>query len=297
MSLAVFADFSQLPRFVMLLAGIFFRSARAQGVFWMAFKQGACAILLACLLAGGAVAETPPQETPWIELFNGENLDGWTPKIRGQELGEDKLETFRVEDGLLTVSFENYDSFDGQFGHLFYEESFSHYRLKVEYRFIGEQCEGGPSWAFRNNGLMIHGQDPATMTLNQEFPVSIEVQLLGGDGTNDRSTANMCSPGTHVVIDGKLERRHCVESGSKTIHGDEWVTVEVEVRGNEVIRHFVDGEQVMEYTQPQLDDKDRDGARLIDMGKEVMISSGTISVQSESHPTQFRKISLQVLEE
>jgi len=268
----------------------------------MSLKHCLSALLLSGLIAAGpgagsALAEASDNEDGWIELFNGENLDGWTPKIRGEEYGEDKRETFRVEDGLLTNSYENYETFDAAFGHLFYKDTFSHYRLLVEYRFVGEQVEGGPGWAFRNNGIMIHGQDPATMALNQEFPVSVEVQLLGGDGENERSTANMCSPGTHVVIDGKLERRHCINSTSKTIHGDAWVTVEVEVRGNDVIRHFVDGEQVMEYTNPQLDDRDRDAIRLIDQGHEIMLSSGTISIQSESHPTQFRRIALKPLDQ
>lgn len=264
--------------------------------------HAAAALALAATLALGAAADEP-RETPdgeesgWIQLFNGENLDGWTPKIRGQELGEDRLETFRVKDGLLCVNFDNYDAFDGQFGHLFYKYAYAHYRLRVVYRFIGEQCPGGPSWAFRNNGIMIHGQDPATMRRDQEFPVSVEVQLLGGDGENERPTANMCSPGTHVVIEDRLERRHCVNSNADTFHGDQWVTVEVEVRGHDSIRHFVNGQLVMEYGQPQLAPTDGDAARLIEMGSPIELASGTISIQSESHPTQFREIALLPLKE
>lgn len=245
------------------------------------------------VIGGGAAAD---EEGSWIQLFDGESLEGWTPKLVGHPLGEDPLETFRVEDGYLTVSYDNYESFNRDFGHLFYKDSFSHYLLRVEYRFIGEQVPGGPGWAFRNNGIMLHGQDPATMGVDQHFPVSIEVQLLGGDGERTRPTANVCTPGTHIVMNGDLITQHCTNSSSETYHGDQWVTVEIEVRGNAVIRHRIDGEVVLEYTEPQLDPDDRDGALLVRDG-EVMLHEGTISIQAESHPTQFRKIELLVLEE
>lgn len=242
------------------------------------------------LLCAGAWAEEDG-EGAWIALFNGKDLEGWTPKIKGYPLGENFGETFRVEDGAIAVRYDAYQTFDERFGHLFYEHPYSHYRLRVEYRFVGEQVEGGPSWAFRNSGIMVHGQDPETMALDQNFPVSIEVQLLGGDGENERHTANLCTPGTHVVMAGELITRHCTDSSSKTYHGDQWVTVEVEVRGNEVIRHIIDGEVVLEYEQPQLDGEDKDAQPLIEDGK-VMLHSGTISLQSESHSVEFRKVEL-----
>ncbi len=239
---------------------------------------------------------TPQSEDEWITLFNGENLDGWTPKFTGHDLGVNYNNTFRVEDGLLTVSYEDWDEFQGEFGHLFYKDSFSNYKIRAEYRFIGEQVKGGEGWAFRNNGLMLHGQDPETMAKDQEFPVSIEVQLLGGNGEDPRTTANLCTPGTNVVIDGELFTPHCTTSDSETYHGDQWVTVEVEVRGNEVIKHYVNGEQVMDYTEPQYDEGDGTAQPLIE-GDNLLIDSGTISIQAESHPTQFRKIEVLPLNE
>lgn len=239
---------------------------------------------------------TPQSEDEWITLFNGENLDGWTPKFTGHDLGVNYNNTFRVEDGLLTVSYEDWDEFQGEFGHLFYKDSFSNYKIRAEYRFIGEQVKGGEGWAFRNNGLMLHGQDPETMAKDQEFPVSIEVQLLGGNGEDPRTTANLCTPGTNVVIDGELFTPHCTTSDSETYHGDQWVTVEVEVRGNEVIKHYVNGEQVMDYTEPQYDERDGTAQPLIE-GDNLLIDSGTISIQAESHPTQFRKIEVLPLNE
>jgi len=232
----------------------------------------------------------------WTQLFNGKNLDGWTPKIRYHQLGENFANTFRVEDGLLTVSYDGYDEFKEQFGHLFYEDEFSHYRLRVEYRFVGEQCKGGPGWAVRNSGLMIHGEKPESMGVDQDFPASIEVQLLGGDGENKRTTSNLCTPGTNVVMDGKLFTPHCTKSSSETYHGPQWVTAEVEVRGNEVIKHIIDGKTVLQYSKPQLDPRDAHSQELAEKQGGLMLSGGTISLQSESHPIQFRKVELMVLE-
>ncbi|MFH5886136.1 DUF1080 domain-containing protein [Halalkalibaculum sp. DA3122] len=230
----------------------------------------------------------------WIQLFNGKNLDGWTPKFTGSEAGVNYNNTFRVEDGILTVSYDNWDSFDGEFGHLFYEKSFSNYRLRVEYRFVGEQVTDGPGWAFRNNGLMIHGQRPEDMRVDQEFPVSVEIQLLGGNGTDPRTTANICTPGTNVVIDGELVTQHCITSSSETYHGDQWVTAEVVVRGNN-IKHYINGNLVFDYNDPQLDPNDRDAREILQQVDSKILTGGTISIQAESHPTQFRKIEVMPL--
>src|SRR5690606_2045134 len=130
--------------------------------------------------------------------------------------GENYKNTFRVEDGLLRVTFDEWDKWNNEFGHLFYKDSFSHYRLRVEYRFVGNQVEGGPGWAIRNNGLMLHGQTAESMELNQDFPASVEVQLLGGNGKDERSTLNVCTPGTNIVMDDQLIEDHCISSSSRT---------------------------------------------------------------------------------
>ena len=250
------------------------------------------ALALALLAACASSPTTPdPEQTDWISLFNGRDLDGWIVKIQGFEIDDNHNETFRVEDGVLVVSYDEYDQFEGRFGHLFYETPFSHYRLRLEYRFLGDQAPGGPGWAYRNSGVMIHSQSPDTMRRDQDFPVSIEAQLLGGNGTDERATGNVCTPGTHIVMDGALIRRHCTNSSSRTYHGDEWVTMEMEVRGNGVIRHIMDGEVVMEYENPQLDESDADAGRLI-AGGGVMLTGGYIALQAESHPVEFRRVEL-----
>lgn len=233
----------------------------------------------------------------WIPLFNGKNLDGWTVKIKGYDLGENFGNTFRVEDGLMKVRYDQYDSLRSRFGHIFYKDTFSHYLIRVEYRFVGTQCPGGPAWAFRNSGIMIHGQQPETIIKDQDFPVSIEVQLLGGDSIGERPTANVCTPGTNIVMNGKLILDHCISSASKTYRDDQWVTAEVEVHGSEVIRHFVNGEKVLEYNQPQLDERDGNYLRLLPSGGNKLLSRGSISLQSESHPIDFRKVELKILKD
>jgi hypothetical protein len=255
------------------------------------------AMALGLILAGPLPAAEPdaPEAGRWIRLFNGKDLVGWTPKIRGYEAGENFGDTFRVEDGVLKVSYEKYPSFDGRFGHLFTRQKYANYRLRIEYRFVGDQCPGGPAWAVRNSGAMIHGQSPESMRKDQDFPVSLEVQLLGGNGKDERSTANVCTPGTHIVMDGKLITQHCTNSRSQTYHGDQWVTVEVEVHGNGRITHRVNGETVLEYEKPQLDEGDADARKLIKDG-DTMLREGTISLQSESHPVEFRTVEILPLE-
>ena len=260
----------------------------------MTFK--ASALLLAPLLLATSCSPEPEQ---WISLFNGENLDGWTPKFTGYPAGDNYLDTFRVEDGLLTVSYDNWTDFNGEFGHLFHERSLSHYLLRVEYRFVGEQVIDAPqwNWAFRNNGMMLHSQTPESMTLDQEFPASVEVQLLGGNGADERPTANICTPGTHFRLEGLLITRHCTNSSSDTFHGDQWVTLEVEIRGNELVRHTVNGDVVFEYGGLQLDATDLDAQRLINNDAPVALAEGLIAIQAESHPTQFRRIDVLPLSE
>jgi hypothetical protein len=244
---------------------------------------------------------TPPPaaaDGDWIQLFNGKDLTGWTPKIVGHAAGDNFADTFRVEDGVLCVAYDRYEGpFGERFGHLFYNEPFSNYLLRAEYRLVGEQAEGAPVWGFANSGIMIYGQSPESMGRDQFFPVSVEVQLLAGRPGETRPTANVCTPGTHIVLDGKLHTPHCTNSKSKTYPIGEWVTVELEVHGGQLIRHKINGETVLEYSDPQLDPKDADARRLLESGTPLHLTGGTISLQSESHPLEFRIIELKAIDE
>ena len=249
--------------------------------------------LVTFVIAGSASAEDK-----WQQIFNGKNLDGWTPKIRGYELGNNFGKTFRVEDGLMKVGYDAYDDYKERFGHIFYKTSYSHYRMRLEYRFVGEQSKGGPGWAYRNSGIMIHCQTPESMTKDQKFPVSIEVQLLGGNAEGTRTTSNLCTPGTNVVMKDALKLQHCISSSSVTYRGDRWVTAEIEVHGGGIIKHILDGKVVLQYSKPQLDPRDADAKRLISDRKtdSLILEGGYISLQSESHPIEFRKVEILVLD-
>ena len=249
-----------------------------------------CSLLLVTVAC--ALYAQQPAPGDWIQLFNGKNLDGWTPKISKHALGDNFGNTFRVRNGMMAVAYDGYTKFDEQFGHIFYKEPFSHYIVAVEYRFIGEQAPAGPAWAIRNSGIMVHCQDPKTMTKDQDFPISIEVQLLGGSGTGNRTTANLCTPGTNVVMKGKLFTPHCITSTSQTYHGEQWVRVEAEVHGDSVVSHRVNGETVLTYELPQVGGgyvSKHDSTAKKDG---LLLQGGFISLQSESHPIEFRKVEL-----
>lgn len=267
-------------------------------------RRTALAVLTALVIALPARAQTGEAKPDaasgsdgWVSMFNGKDLTGWTPKIRGFPLGENHANTFRVDNGVIKVAYDGYEKFDGKFGHLFYKTAYSHYRMELEYRFVGDQCPGGPGWAYRNSGIMVHGQSAASMERNQDFPVSIEVQLLGGLSKGKRTTGNLCTPGTHVVMNGKLHKRHCTDSKSDTYRGDVWVKAAIEVRGNDSVKHFINGKLVLQYTKPQLDPGDRIARKLLARnGGEKMLSSGSISLQAESHGCEFRNLRIKKLE-
>ncbi|MDN3668321.1 DUF1080 domain-containing protein [Echinicola jeungdonensis] len=226
----------------------------------------------------------------WISLFNGKDLNDWKVKISKHELGDNYANTFKVENGLLKVRYEGYEDFDKKYGHIFYDKPFSNYLLHIEYRFVGEQAPGGEDWAIRNSGAMLHSQAPETMGKGQDFPISIEGQLLGGNGVEERTTSNLCTPGTHVVMDGELFTPHCVSSHSKTFHGEQWVSADFLVLGNSVIHHIVEGDTVLTYYKPQIG-----GGNVHDYDENVKkdgrpLKQGYISLQSESHPIDFRQV-------
>jgi hypothetical protein len=239
-----------------------------------------------------AQKSSDPDKKEWIKLFNGRDLTGWDVKIAGYDLNDNFGDTFRVENGVMKVGYEKYDKFNNRFGHIFYKDKFSYYLIAVEYRFVGDQAPGGAGWATRNSGIMVHCQSAKSMGKNQDFPISIEVQLLGGLGKGERTTANLCTPGTNVVINGKLFTTHCVNSTSKTYDGDQWVRVEVEVLGDTSVRHMIDGKTVLEYQQPQIGGGNVAGFDPAVKKDGTLLSEGYISLQSESHPIEFRKVEL-----
>jgi hypothetical protein len=248
-------------------------------------------VLAGCTSADGTALVA--EQSEWIQLFNGTDLSDWEIKFAKHDLNVNLNNTFRVEDGLLKVSYDEWTGFDREFGHIFHRQPYSHYIVAAEYRFVGEQVTGAGAnlgWARRNNGIMVHSQSAASMGRDQDFPISIEVQLLGGLGEGTRSTANLCTPGTNVVMDGKLVTDHCINSSSQTYDGDQWVRVEVLVLGDSIVKHIVGTDTVLTYSQPQMGGgavSNFDPAVFHD-GK--LLAEGHIALQAETAPIEFRKV-------
>ena len=251
-------------------------------------------LVWACLSASLSLAVEPA----WIPLFNGKDLSGWTIKIAKRPLGENHANTFRVEDGILKVSYEGYDQFDDQFGHLFTNLAYSHYRLRLEYRFTGTRMPDAPKYVNLNSGVMLHAQPPQSMRFDQGFPASLEMQFLADEGKGERSTGNLCTPGTHVVMNGELITQHIVKSSAPTFPPNQWVRAEVEVRGHDEIIHRINDVEVLRYQQPQLDPNNNNAPAtdLIQAGAPLHLSFGHIALQAEGQPVWFRKIELLSLE-
>lgn len=227
----------------------------------------------------------------WVHLFNGKNLDNWLVKIAGYPLGENYGNTFRVENGLLSVRYIQYDSFSNKFGALYYNKKFSNYRLKVEYRFVGETTPGAPSWGFRDGGIQYHCQPPVSLGLTQSFPVSLEYNLHGGNGKDERPVGQICAAGIYVEINDKRNESYCTPPTIKrTFHGDQWVTAEIEIRDGQ-IKHFVNGEEILQFRNPRYDPNHPIGKKFIVNGNDF-VRDGNISLQSNSHPIDFRKIEI-----
>ncbi len=246
------------------------------------------------------------QKSDWEQLFNGKNLQNWNIKIAGRNLNDNYLKTFRVKDKMLRVVYDDYKNFDDKYGHLYYKTPYSHYILDYEYRFTGNQTPGGATWNVRNSGVMFHSQPAASLTFNQTFPVSLEMQLLGGLGNGERQTGNLCSPGTFVEIGNKIKMEHCINSISKTYDGDQWVKARLVVFGDSIVHQIIEGDTVLTYMKTKIgggftskNDKSWDEAGFTEEAKiywknldNTALKSGYIALQAESHPIDFKNIKL-----
>ncbi len=266
-----------------------------------------CIIITQSSCTSGVEKDNASNEEKWISLFNGVDLTDWIIKIAGYELNENLHETFVVEDSMIRIRYDKYEEFNDAFGHMYYKTPFSHYKLSFDYRFVGDQLKGGASWNVRNSGVMLHSQSAESNELNQGFPVSVELQLLGGLDKGNRTTANVCTPGTAVEMGDTINYNHCISSSSRTYHGDQWVHAEAIVMGGKYMTFIVEGDTVLNFQRPQIgggfisvanEGKDwnnfgihRDKESWISKARAVL-TEGYISLQAESHPIDFKNIML-----
>lgn len=254
-------------------------------------------IVLVLFLAACGTGKETKTENEWIKLFNGRDLDGWIVKVNHHEVGVNFGNTFRAEEGIIKVRYDQYGDFNDQFSHLYYEKPFSRYHLKLEYRFVGELQKGAPEYTLLNSGVMFHSQDPHTILKEQNWPISVEMQFLAGLGDgNPRPTGNMCSPGTEIVYQGKMYGEHCLSSSSKTFNKEEWVRAELIVLGDSLVTHIINGDTVLQYSKPTVGGGVVQGydSSLWQVGKPL--TSGFVALQSEGQPIDFRNIELRNLD-
>jgi hypothetical protein len=235
-------------------------------------------MLLAVVTLTATGCKTSHAEEEWVSLFNGKDLDGWIVKTKGSPAGENPWNLFRVEESVLTVSYADFDkTFSDEFGHIHTAAAYTNYRFRCEYRFIGDQVEGGPDWAYANSGIMLNCPHPSKMSLDQKFPDSAEFQLLG----DTRTTGSLFTPGCIVTYNGE-DNGKSVKSSIPSLPLGEWVKAEAVVKDG-TIQHWINGELVMEYSNPRFED----GTPMI---------GGHIALQAESHPCQFRNIEIKILD-
>jgi len=249
------------------------------------------------LIIGYTVTYAQQSNDGWETMFNGTDLSGWTTKVHHYEVGNNYADTFRVEDNMVKVRYDKYEGeFNNRYSHLYYDKPFSDFHLTMQYRFVGELYKGAPDYTILNSGVMFHSQDPRTMLKEQDWPISVEMQFLAGveEGV-DRPTGNMCSPGTDVVYEGKIDPRHCIKSTSDTYYGDQWVTAELIVYHDSLVKHIINGKTVLEYKKPQIGGGVATGydPKMKQDGKPL--KEGFIALQSEGQPIDFKNIKIRNL--
>lgn len=253
---------------------------------------GVSLLIVASACASQPAAGTPqPDAQGWLTLFNGRDLTGWLPKIYPHDVGVNFGNTFRAESGMIRVKYDQYGDFADQYGHLHFMKPYSYFHLKFEYRHVGRMQRGAPSFTNMNSGVMFHSQDPRTMLKEQNWPISVEMQLYSslGDG-RPRPTGNMCSPGTEIIYQGRIDPRHCINSNAKTYPPGQWVRGELRVLGDSLVQHIIEGDTVLTYTKPHMKMGTVTGAdpKIFIDGKPL--TEGYISLQSEGQPIDFREI-------
>jgi hypothetical protein len=241
---------------------------------------------------GLAINTLEKTENKWVSIFNGQDLEGWVMKINGLALGENFGNTFRVENGILSIRYDAYgNNFNDRFGGLYFNKKLSNYRFRAEYRFVGETAPGAPEWAYRDSGIQFHSQSPASLKIDDAFPVCLEFNLHGGNGKDERPVGAICANGMFVELNGSKNSSYCTPAAvSKTFHGDQWVSMEIDIKDG-LISHFVNGEEILRYSHPTYDPENKTAKSLIINGENT-VKEGFLSLQSNGHPIDFRNIEL-----
>lgn len=270
--------------------------------------------LVLTALLGASPALAGPSDSAWVSMFNKYDTSlatNWDFKITTRAMNVDPLNTFRWavvgSDTVLEVNVSGYTNFNGMFGHIGYKiRPFNYFVVRVEHQFYGSQAPGNPgSWAVQNNGIMHHSQSVASMSLNQNFPVSMEAQLLGpgNTGADNNSSMNLCTPGTSyytVATGGTRNDTHCNTAVTKDraqALAPNWAWAKVEAYSDSLIRYYFKDSLVLTYYRPvQYNGDNQVSNPSINITTGTPIKGGYILLQSESHGTRFRRVEVLNLE-
>jgi hypothetical protein len=268
---------------------IFLLATAIGGIMRKNFITALCALQISGIAAHGG-----PADTVWTRLFNGTDLMEWEIKINGYALNEDPKKTFRVADNAIEVNYSNYANWTGDpFSHIGYKRAFSHYRVRLEYQFYGSQVSGAPTYANENSGIMLHSLPLSGMGLQQNWPVSLEMQFLGPNNKEGVGTGNLCTPGTAVEMPrGTFNDAHCIKTAPNTrTLAPAWTKAEAVVLGDSIVQHIIEGKVVLTYYKP-MEMKGAVSGNTTPIVDRRAIKSGYILLQSESAPIRFRNIEL-----
>lgn len=243
------------------------------------------------------------EDSAWVSLINGKNLDGWTSYFSSRKLAQPLINpdsTFGVTpEGWLNVNIHlKYDS--TKVGHLFYtQRKLSYYMVRAVYRFTSDVL--GPGWTgadnIQNNGFMIHCPAPSAMNY-ADFPTSVEVQLVGpkntffnrdlvSQGWKYATSMNLCLPGVTVNLNGSDLSSNCHHANYPAAwknteipweDKDGWSDATARVLGDSLIQHFIHGVKVHEYSRI------RKGGQ--------PLKEGYLAIQAEGSSTQFKTMQL-----
>ena len=198
-----------------------------------------------------------------IQLFNGNNLNGWHMDVPAMDSISNMNSPFIVREGNLV-------SLGEPRGHLITDPTYENYRLEIEYRFPGKPG---------NCGILVHSSTPRF--LYNMFPKSIEVQMehsnagdywaIGEDITCDNMEERRGPKDSWGTTEGSNRRIKNLTDNSEKPLG-QWNTMVIECRDN-IIKVWVNGE-------------------LVNYGFNATASSGQIAVQAEGSEVEFRKLEL-----
>lgn len=238
-------------------------------------------------------------EEGFVPLFDGETLNGWTSAraLAGKESAysvDAEEKAIHVYAGCEADSKQGTDCLNT-------EVEFSHYILKLEYKWLDKRF--APRQEFdRDAGLLFHVHGD----LKKIWPLSLEMQI--GESPADKSkgkgkdgrfhSGDLFVLGKELRVDTKRKggyyhpegenrtgRSYPTNLGTEKPHG-EWNEMEIRVHGSEKATFVFNGEVVHEITN---------FTQKNEAGEKVPLEKGRIGLQAEWAELMYRNIRIKEL--